>query len=118
MNIFAEFQAQVGAAVVALQDEGKLPPGLDLSKLAAEPPRDVSHGDVATNVAMVLAKPAGINPRAVAEMVVSKLALAPDVDALSIAGPGFINAKLKKFPPAVINKTASAGSIDSSLFIW
>ena len=95
MNIFAEFQAHVGAAVVALQDEGKLPPGLDLSKLAAEPPRDVSHGDVATNVAMVLAKPAGINPRAVAEMVVSKLALAPDVDALSIAGPGFINAKLK-----------------------
>ena len=95
MNIFAEFQAQVVAAVIALQGEGKLPPALDLSKLAAEPPRDVSHGDVATNVAMVLAKPAGLNPRALADMIVAKLALAPDVESLSIAGPGFINAKLK-----------------------
>ena len=83
MNIFAEFQAHVGAAVVALQDEGKLPPGLDLSKLAAEPPRDVSHGDVATNVAMVLAKPAGINPRAVAEMVVSKFDFCKNSNATS-----------------------------------
>jgi arginyl-tRNA synthetase len=95
MNIFAEFQAHVVAAVHALQSEGKLPLALELSKLAAEPPRDVSHGDVATNVAMVLAKPAGMNPRAVAEMVVAKLAAAPDVESLSIAGPGFINAKLK-----------------------
>ena len=48
MNIFADFQAQVIAAVSALQNEGKLPPALDLSKLAAEPPRDASHGDIAT----------------------------------------------------------------------
>jgi arginyl-tRNA synthetase len=95
MNIFAEFQAHVVAAVHALQSEGKLPLALDLSKLAAEPPRDVSHGDVATNVAMVLAKPAGMNPRTVADLVVAKLALAPDMESLSIAGPGFINAKLK-----------------------
>jgi arginyl-tRNA synthetase len=95
MNIFAEFQAQVVAAVQVLQRQGKLPLVLDLSKLAAEPPRDVSHGDVATNVAMVLAKPAGLNPRAVAEMVVAQLGTAPDVESLSIAGPGFINAKLK-----------------------
>ena len=94
MNIFADFQAQVIAAVSALQNEGKLPPALDLSKLAAEPPRDASHGDIATNAAMVLAKPAGMNPRAVAELLVGKLQSAPDVQSLSIAGPGFINATL------------------------
>jgi arginyl-tRNA synthetase len=95
MNIFAEFQAQVLAAVDALQKDGKLPLVLDTSKLAAEPPRDISHGDVATNVAMVLAKSAGLNPRALAEMLIEKLKLVPDVASLSIAGPGFINATLK-----------------------
>ncbi len=94
MNIFAEFQAEVVKAVVALQAEGKLPLALDLSKLAAEPPRDVSHGDVATNVAMVLAKPAGMNPRAIADLIVAKLATSPDVASLEIAGPGFINARV------------------------
>jgi arginyl-tRNA synthetase len=95
MNIFADFQAEVVKVVAALQTEGKLPQALDLSKLAAEPPREVSHGDVATNVAMVLAKPAGMNPRAVAELIVAKLAAAPDVESLVIAGPGFINTRLK-----------------------
>jgi arginyl-tRNA synthetase len=94
MNIFAEFQSHVVAAVAALQAEGKLPLALDTSKLAAEPPRDASHGDIATNAAMVLAKPAGMNPRALAELLIEKLKLADDVASLSIAGPGFINATL------------------------
>jgi arginyl-tRNA synthetase len=94
MNIFAEFQTHVLAAVAALQTEGALPAGLDTSKIAAEPPRDTTHGDIATNVAMVLAKSAGMNPRALAEAVVAKLQTAPDVKSLSIAGPGFINATL------------------------
>jgi arginyl-tRNA synthetase len=95
MNIFAEFQTHVLAAVAALQDDGLLPAGIDTSKIAAEPPRDVSHGDIATNVAMVLAKPAGLNPRALADAIVGKLKSAADVKSLSIAGPGFINATLK-----------------------
>jgi arginyl-tRNA synthetase len=95
MNIFADFQAHVLAAVAELQAEGKLPQGLDTSKLAAEPPRDQSHGDIATNAAMVLAKPAGMNPRGVAELLIAKLKLVPDVADISIAGPGFINARLK-----------------------
>ncbi len=95
MNIFAEFQAEVVKAVEVLQAEGALPSALDLSKLAAEPPRDVAHGDIASNVAMVLAKPAGMSPRALAELMVTKLAAVPDVESLSIAGPGFINATLK-----------------------
>jgi arginyl-tRNA synthetase len=95
MNIFAEFQVEVEGALSALTTEGKLPRGLDLSKVAAEPPRDTSHGDVATNAAMVLSKQAGMNPRALAELLVAKLKAAPDVADVSIAGPGFINARLK-----------------------
>jgi arginyl-tRNA synthetase len=95
MNIFADFQGHVLAAVKALQDEGKLSAGLDTSKVAAEPPRDVTHGDIATNVAMVLAKPAGMNPRALAELMVAKLSAVAEVQSISIAGPGFINAHLK-----------------------
>jgi arginyl-tRNA synthetase len=94
MNIFANFQTQVMTAVSALQAEGMLPQGIDTSKIAAEPPREVSHGDIATNVAMVLAKPAGLNPRVLAEAVIEKLKNAADVKSLTIAGPGFINATL------------------------
>jgi arginyl-tRNA synthetase len=97
MNIFSDFQAHVAAAVSALQSEGKLPLALDLSKLAAEPPRDVSHGDIATNAAMVLAKPAGTNPRALAELLITKLEAVDSIAELTIAGPGFINARLKQF---------------------
>jgi arginyl-tRNA synthetase len=95
MNIFAAFQTEVESALKALASEGKLPANLDFSKIAAEPPRDASHGDVATNAAMVLSKQAAMNPRALAELLVAKLKAAPDVADVSIAGPGFINAKLK-----------------------
>ncbi len=95
MNIFAAFQSEVETALAALAAEGKLPPNLDLSKVAAEPPRDASHGDVAINAAMVLSKQAGSNPRALAELLVAKLKASPDVADVSIAGPGFINARLK-----------------------
>jgi arginyl-tRNA synthetase len=94
MNIFADFQTHVLNAVAALQAEGVLPLDIDTSKIAAEPPRDFSHGDIATNVAMVLAKPAGFNPRVLAEALIKKLQTAADVKSLTIAGPGFINATL------------------------
>jgi arginyl-tRNA synthetase len=94
MNIFADFQSHVLEAVSALQAEGVLPVGIDTSKIAAEPPRDATHGDIATNVAMVLAKPAGLNPRALADALIAKLQNAADVKSLTIAGPGFINATL------------------------
>ncbi len=95
MNIFADFQNHVLTAIAQLAAEGVLPQNLDLSKIAAEPPRDASHGDIATNAAMVLAKPAGLNPRVLAEKLIQKLATADDVKSLAIAGPGFINASLK-----------------------
>ena len=95
MNIFAEFQAVVEKAVAQLVADGRLPRGLDTSKLTAEPPRDATHGDVSTNVAMVLAKPAGTNPRALAELLLPILNSHADVASSSIAGPGFINISLK-----------------------
>src|SRR5215468_7539884 len=94
MNIFATVKARVDAAVASLVAEGQLPSGLDLERVAAEPPRDASHGDVTTNAAMILAKPAGKPPRAIAELVIAKLKAAPDVTEASIAGPGFVNLRL------------------------
>ncbi len=95
MNIFAEFQSVVASAVQKLTTDGKLPQGLDTSKLTAEPPRDFTHGDVSTNAAMVLAKLAGTNPRALAELLLPILQAHPDVEKVAIAGPGFINLSLK-----------------------
>ena len=96
MNLFAHYQGVVAQAVEALVGQGKLPAGLDLSKLTTEPPRDATHGDVAVNAAMVLAKPAGMNPRAVADLLLPLLAQDPDTAAVTVAGPGFINIKLKE----------------------
>jgi arginyl-tRNA synthetase len=74
--------------------EGVLPSGLDRRNVTVEPPRDASHGDLATNAAMVLAKPAGTNPRALAEAIKSKLEALPPVTSVEVAGPGFINLRL------------------------
>src|SRR5262252_6517076 len=94
MNLFAHFHDVVAAEVLALAKAGALPEGLDLSRIAVEPPRDPSHGDLATNAAMVLAKPAGLNPRALAEALVAEFAKLPDVTSAEIAGPGFINLRV------------------------
>ncbi|MFT3671930.1 arginine--tRNA ligase [Aestuariivirga sp.] len=94
MNLFAHFHGLVEQALSTLAAEGSVPAGLDLSRVVAEPPRDPAHGDVSTNAAMVLAKPAGMAPKALAELLCKKLAAAPDVAAAEIAGPGFINLRL------------------------
>ena len=62
MNLFQHFQAEVTRQIEAMVAEGDLPEGLDASRISVEPPRDSSHGDVTTNAAMVLAKPAGMKP--------------------------------------------------------
>ena len=92
---FAEAVARVNQQLVAA---GTLPDGLDMRAVTVEPPRDPAHGDVATNAAMVLAKPAGMNPRALAEAQVALLAALPQVAGAEVAGPGFINLRLQ---PAV-----------------
>ena len=95
MNIFRHFESRVAAAVSALEAEGVLPAGLDISRITVEPPRDPSHGDLSTNAAMVLGKPAGKAPRAIAEALAAHLAAEETVTGVEIAGPGFINLRLK-----------------------
>ncbi|MCL6250985.1 arginine--tRNA ligase [Altererythrobacter sp. KTW20L] len=93
-TLYAAYAARIDAVLAALEAEGHLPAGCPRGNVAVEPPRDPSHGDLATNAAMVLAKPAATNPRALAEMIVEKLAADPLVESAEIAGPGFINLKL------------------------
>ncbi len=94
MTLYARFAAHLDDALDALAAEGVLPPDLDRSAVAVEPPRDPAHGDLATNAAMVLAKRAGTNPRALAEAIAPKLAARDEVASADIAGPGFINVRL------------------------
>lgn len=95
MNIFADVVARVRTALTDLQSEGFLPKEIDLPAFDAEPPRDPSHGDVAVNAAMVLAKPAKMKPRDIAEALKAKLEAAPDVAKIDVAGPGFLNITFK-----------------------
>ncbi len=94
MDLFQYFHGVILAALDGMVGDGQLPQGLDYSKITAEPPRDAAHGDVATNAAMVLAKPAGMNPRQVAQGLVERLSGHADVASVEIAGPGFINLRL------------------------
>lgn len=93
-TLHAAFAAHIAAVLDALEAAGTLPAGLNRSAVAVEPPRDPSHGDLSTNAAMVLAKPAGTNPRALAELLVAELTKVPGVTSADIAGPGFINLRL------------------------
>ncbi len=93
-TLYAAYAGHLHTALDALEAAGTLPAGLNRAPVTVEPPRDASHGDLATNAAMVLAKPAGMNPRALAEALVSELAKAPGVTSAEIAGPGFINLRL------------------------
>ena len=94
MNLFRQMQAALVAVIGDLADEGALPRGLDLSNVSVEPPRDPSHGDMATNAAMVLAKPAGRKPRDIAEDIAARLGSLDTVASVEVAGPGFINLRL------------------------
>ena len=89
-HLFATMLASVQAATAAV-----LGSGADVSRIVVEPPRDPTHGDMATNAAMVLAKDAGKKPRELAESIAAKLRSDGKVASVDIAGPGFINLTLK-----------------------
>ena len=93
-TLHAAFAARITAVLHALEMEGDLPRGASGAAVTVEPPRDPSHGDLATNAAMVLAKQAATNPRALAEKIVEHLSREPSVISAEIAGPGFINLRL------------------------
>lgn len=94
MNVFKDFEAKIKAALEEMTAAGELPAGLDLGRVTVEPPRDPSHGDVSTNAAMVLAKPAGKPPRALAEGLVARLSSLEEVTEATVAGPGFVNLRV------------------------
>ena len=94
LSLYARFAADIGSVLDALEAEGALPSGLNRANIAVEPPRDATHGDLATNAAMVLAKPAKTNPRALAALIAPKLQALPGVTGVEIAGPGFLNLRL------------------------
>ena len=94
MNIFADFAARLRACLEALVAEGALARLPDLARVVVEPPRDPSHGDLATNAALVLAKDLGLKPRDLGQTLADRLARDPDVTAASVAGPGFVNIAL------------------------
>lgn len=94
MNLFDHFKGVLDVIIADLVTAGSLPADLDTARVNMEPPRDPSHGDVATNAAMVLNKAAGMKPRDLAELLAAKLRAAPHVEGVEIAGPGFINLRL------------------------
>jgi arginyl-tRNA synthetase len=95
MNIFTLFEAEFETIVASLQMTGSLPSDIDTSRVVFELPRDVSHGDLACNAAMVLAKQAGMKPRDLAEMLTPPLAGIDGVTGVEIAGPGFLNLRVE-----------------------
>jgi len=113
MNIFGLFEKRVADALGRLAEQAKIPSGLDVSRVVVEPPRDPSHGDLATNAAMVLAKEARMNPRALAELIVADLADDPRVTKVDIAGPGFINIRLAS---QVMHEVLRAAVVDAAGF--
>jgi arginyl-tRNA synthetase len=96
VTLYTRFAAQLGAILDDLVAQGALPPGLDRGNVTVEPPRDATHGDLATNAAMVLARPAATNPRALAGLIVPRLTVLPGIVSAEIAGPGFINVRLSE----------------------
>src|SRR3569623_2956321 len=95
MSLYALYSALLDGVLDELVADGALPDGLDRKNVTVEPPRDPAHGDLATNAAMVLAKAAKTNPRALAEAIKPKLEALPPVTSAEVAGPGFINLRLK-----------------------
>jgi arginyl-tRNA synthetase len=96
MNIFHDFTSRVKNAAEAVVRTKYPSAAAGLDRVLVEPPREASHGDLATNVAMILAKPLGLKPRELATEIAARLAEDADVDAAEVAGPGFINLRLKQ----------------------
>src|SRR5882724_118542 len=94
-HLFAAVLARVHAICAALAAEENWPDGIDFSRVVVEPPRDASHGDMATNAAMVLAKEAKAKPRELADKFAEKLRADDLIASVDVAGPGFINLTLK-----------------------
>ncbi len=110
MDLFKIFETRVREAI----QSGDLAEGVELgdalSRIVAEPPRDPDHGDIATNAAMVLAKPLGEKPRDIATRLALTLEKDEDVTSVEIAGPGFVNIRLSdRFWSALLKSILETG---------
>ena len=111
MNLFSDIRSLVLSSLEILKDSGTLPESLNFSNVTVEPPRDSLHGDMSTNAAMVLAKPAGVNPRVIAETLAELLMRDERVVSADVAGPGFLNLRLApEFWTSVIPVALAAGT--------
>jgi arginyl-tRNA synthetase len=111
MNVYALVHARILAALGALQADGALPRGLDLGNVEVVPPRDVSHGDLASNAALVLAKAAGMKPRDIADKLAEMLRADADIAKVEVAGPGFLNLSFRRgFWQGVVKAILTEGS--------
>jgi arginyl-tRNA synthetase len=113
INIFSIFEQSLNAILERLVQQGHIPQGLSFDKVTVDPPRDASHGDLAINAAMVLAKSASMNPKALAELIAAELRKEPSVTAVDIAGPGFINLRLD---PVIYTKVLKSLLQDTNLY--
>ncbi|HEX9904728.1 MAG TPA: arginine--tRNA ligase [Propylenella sp.] len=111
MNLFADFEQRVRAALQTAVDNAALADAGDaVDRITAEPPRDPAHGDVATNAAMILAKPLKMKPRELALKIAARLEADPDIDTVQVAGPGFINMRLSdRFWAGQVGAVLNAG---------
>ncbi len=111
MNIFDTYTRALKTIVCELEKNGSLPDGLDLKNVTIEPPRDSTHGDISTNIAMVLTRQARMKPRDIADMVAAGLNDVQGVEKVDVAGPGFINITLKQsIIQSQVAKILNAGS--------
>lgn len=117
MNLYHHIKSQLLDIIAELQSSGTLPEGLNTGAITIEPPRDPSHGDVATNAAMVLAGQAKMKPRDVADIIAGPLKSLDGVIEVSVAGPGFINLSFaaafwQAAVPAILRLGTSYGDSD------
>ena len=94
MSLYGRYAEHIDAALNTLTDRGLLPVDINRKNVTVEPPRDLAHGDLSTNAAMVLAKPAKIAPRELAQAIAAELETIDEIERVDVAGPGFINLTL------------------------
>ena len=112
MDVFTGLHERVLAAVEQLKHDGVVPKDTSLAGVTLEPPKEASHGDLATNAAMVLAKSANMAPKALAEHLSPLIAVDPNVERVEIAGPGFINLTLTRtFWPSLLRMVLELGEV-------
>ncbi len=114
MNVYEHVGDMIHGALKVLQQEQKLAADIELPKVETEAPRDPAHGDMASNIAMVLAKRAGQKPRDLAQLVAEKLTVNDDIQTVDIAGPGFLNIKMsnsiwERVTAAILNQGPQFG---------